>query len=73
MGGESGVIVALATFPDKKVATQFPARSSRNISPLALTFCPQSDPFIVEKGKIVEETEALAIFKTISIYRGQFQ
>ncbi len=69
----SGVVVALATFPDLEKAREI----SRILVGEHLAACVNLLPGVQSiyhwEGKIVEETEVVAIFKTSTIHRGKFQ
>ena len=71
--GDTGVVVALATFPNEKVAAKISRTLIEEHFAACVNILPKARSIYHWNGEIVEETEALAIFKTTSIYRGQFQ
>ena len=73
MNGESGVVVALATFPDEKSAMEISRTLIEEHLAACVNILPGARSIYHWKGEIVEESEVVAIFKTTSIYRGQFQ
>lgn len=73
MAGESGVVVALATFPDENIATAIARTLIAEHLAACVNILPGARSIYHWNGEIVEETEVVAIFKTTSIYRGQFQ
>lgn len=69
----SGVVVALATFPDLEAAT----RITRQLVEEKLAACGNILPGVRSifqwQGKLEENTEVLVFYKTSEIHRGKFQ
>jgi len=69
----TGVVVALATFPDEETAL----RIARVLLDEHLAACanilPGAHSIYHWQGQVVEEKETVGIFKTSTIHRGKFQ
>ncbi len=69
----SGVVVALATFPDSKTAKSICRKLIEEHLAACVNILPAVQSIYQWKGEIVEAKEVMAIFKTSAIHRGKFQ
>ncbi|MEO7933640.1 MAG: divalent-cation tolerance protein CutA [Chthoniobacterales bacterium] len=69
----SGVVVALATFPDMETARTISRTLVEEHLAACVNLLPGAQSIYRWEGQIVEETEIVAIFKTTTIHRGKFQ
>lgn len=69
----SGVVVALTTFPDEETAKSICRILVQEHLAACVNVLPGAHSIYHWKGKVVEENETVAIFKTSTIHRGKFQ
>ncbi len=69
----TGVVVALATFPDLETARTISRTLVEEHLAACVNLLPGAESIYHWEGSVVEQTEVVAIFKTSTIHRGKFQ